>query len=306
VNPAILFPIITLGAVAAGAAMILFLVAKRFKVGVDRRIDEVTDILPGANCGGCGYPGCRGFAEALVEAADKGDISGLVCPVGSDETMMEVGHFLGIEMTEAEPSTVVLRCGGTREKAPQKLKYDGPVRCYISHEIFCGENGCSYGCVGLGDCVAVCEFAAISIDQKTSLPVVDVEKCVSCGACVKACPRNILEIRPRGRKDRRVWINCVNMEKGATAKKNCKAACIGCGLCVKICPEKIGAITMANNVAYIDPKKCIACGLCVPVCPTSAIRATFQPPKPKTATKKPVNGKTPQNKTDANCKEVKE
>lgn len=280
-NLVIIYSVITLGTVAAGAAMILFFVAKKFRVDEDPRIDEVLELLPGANCGGCGFPGCRGFAEALVNAADNGDISALMCPPGGSETMADVGKYLGLEVAATDPTTAVVRCSGSREKAPAKLKYDGPSKCAVAHSLFAGESGCPHGCLGLGDCVTVCDFDAIYIDENTGLPVVDVEKCVSCGACVTACPRSIIEIRPRGRKDRRVWISCINQEKGGVAMKNCKVACIGCGKCVKTCPEKIQAISMENNLAYIDPKKCIACGLCIPACPTGAILATFQPPKPK-------------------------
>lgn len=287
----ILYSVLILGAVAAGAAMILFFVAKKFRVDEDPRIDEVLELLPGANCGGCGYPGCRGLAEALVSAADKGDISGLNCPPGGGDTMADIGKYLGLEVGEAAPTIAVVRCGGTREKAPAKLNYDGPSTCAIATNLFSGENGCPFGCLGLGDCVTVCDFDAIEIDKETGLPVVN-DKCVSCAACVKACPRDIIEIRPVGRKGRRVWINCINKEKGAVAMKNCKAACIGCGKCVKECPEKVQAITLKNNVAYIDPEKCISCGKCIHVCPTGAISATFTPPKPKPKPKADAKAKT--------------
>jgi len=283
VNPVILYSVITLGSVAAGAAMILFFVAKKFKVEEDPRIDEVTELLPGANCGGCGYPGCRGFGEALVKGADEGDISALFCPPGGGDTMASVGKYLGLEVAESEPTVAIVRCSGTKEKAPSKLEYDGPKSCAVAHSLFSGENGCQYGCFGEGDCVTVCDFDAIYIDEKTGLPVVIEEKCVSCGACVTACPRNIIEIRPKGRRDRRVWVSCMNHEKGGVAMKNCKAACIGCSKCAKVCPEKVQAVVMDRFLAYIDPKKCIACGKCSPVCPTKAIEATFEPPKPKPA-----------------------
>jgi electron transport complex protein RnfB len=281
VNLIILYSVLILGAVAAGAAMILFVVAKKFKVDEDPRIGEVLELLPGANCGGCGYAGCRALAEALVKAADEGDISTLFCPPGGSETMDAVGKFLGLEAAEVTPTVAVVRCGGTREKAPAKLKYGGPANCALSHNLFSGENNCPYGCLGLGDCVVACKFDAIHINQETGLPEVIDEKCTACGACVKACPRDIIELRPKGRKARRVWVNCMNKEKGAVARKNCNAACIGCGKCVKECPDKVQAFTLENNLAYIDPDKCIACGKCISVCPTGAILATFTPPKPK-------------------------
>lgn len=291
----IMYSVITLGAVAAGAAMILFFVAKKFKVDEDPRIDEVLELLPGANCGGCGYPGCRGLAEALVKAADEGDISSLFCPPGGSETMTEVGKYLGVEAGAAVAKVAVIHCGGSHEKAPAKLEYDGPNKCVVSHRLFNGENGCPFGCMGLGDCVEACDFDAIFINPETGLPEVVDEKCVACGACVTACPRSIIELRPVGRKGRRVWVSCMNKEKGGVARKNCKVACIGCGKCVKECPEKIQAITLENNLAYIDPEKCIACGKCVNVCPTGAIVATFNVPKPKP---KPKPAPKPEAKPD--------
>ena len=280
-NEIILYSVISLGTIAAISAMILFFIAKKFKVEEDPRIDDVSELLPGANCGGCGYPGCRGLAEALVKGADVGSVDGLSCPPAGNEKMGEIAKFLGMEATASEPTVAVVKCGGSHEKSPRKLEFDGPLNCAIAHTVFAGEKGCPYGCLGLGDCVVSCAFDAIYIDPQTGLPVVIVEKCVSCGACVKACPRNIIEIRPLGRRDRRVWINCSSHDKGAAAMKVCKAACIGCGKCVKVCPEKIQAITLDNFLAYIDPKKCIACGKCISVCPTKAISATFELPKPK-------------------------
>ena len=272
-NPVILYSVATLGIVAAGSAVILFVVAKKFKVDEDPRIDEVTGLLPGANCGGCGYAGCRNMAEALVKAADQDDISALNCPPGGSDTMSAIGKYLGLDAGETAPAIAVVRCGGTYEKAPAKLEYDGPAKCAISHRLFNGQNGCPYGCLGLGDCVPVCKFNAIYIDKQTGLPVIRENKCTACGACVKACPRAIIELRPKGSENKRVWINCVNKEKGGVAMKNCKAACIACGKCVRECPEN--AISLNDNLAYIDPAKCTACGKCIVVCPTNAIAATL-------------------------------
>ncbi len=280
-NPVILYSVGALALLAGGSAIILFVIAKKFKVDEDPRIGEVTELLPNANCGACGFPGCSGFAEALVKGSDSGDISDLFCPVGGNDTMSDVGGFLGMTIEESAPTLAVVRCGGTKEKSVAKVDFDGPSKCAIAHTMFAGEGGCRYGCLGLGDCVDACDFGAIYMDETTGLPVVIPDKCTSCGACVKACPRDLIEIRPRGRKDRRVWVACRNCERGGVAMKNCKAACIGCGKCFDVCPPKVSAITVENNLAFIDSSKCIACGKCVVVCPTKAIHATFEPPQPK-------------------------
>ena len=155
-----------------------------------------------------------------------------------------------------------------------------------------GDTGCSFGCLGCGDCVAACQFGAISMDPVTGLPVVDEEKCTACGACVKACPKNVIELRNKGRKNMRVYVSCINKDKGAVARKACKAACIGCGKCAKVCPFE--AITVENNVAYIDFTKCKLCKKCVAECPTGAIHAVNFPvvkPKPEAAPAAPAAAK---------------
>jgi Na+-translocating ferredoxin:NAD+ oxidoreductase RNF subunit RnfB len=293
VNDVIIYAVVSLSAIGIAAAIILYFVAQKFKVVEDPRIDEVEDILPSANCGGCGYAGCRAFAENLVK---QGTLEGFYCPVGGAEVMSEIADLLGLEVEVKEPQVAVIRCNGSRTNAPKKINYDGPATCAFAHNLYSGESGCPYGCLGLGDCVAACEFGAMYMDEKTGLPVVIEEKCVACGACVRACPRGIIELRNKGKKSRRIFVSCINEEKGGPAKKNCSVACIGCGKCEKVC--EFDAITIKNNLAYIDYEKCKLCRKCVEVCPTNAIHEiNFPPRKPRPAKvaekpKEPVSTET--------------
>lgn len=279
--------VIVLGAVGLIAAVVLFVASKKFAVEEDPRIAQISEVLPQANCGGCGYPGCSGFAGACVKAADAGSIEGMLCPVGGQPVMEKVASILGMEAAAATPKVAVVRCNGTCENRPRVVEFDGVRSCRVALMTGTGETACAFGCLGCGDCVNACQFGAIKINPQTGMPEVDENLCTACGACAKACPRKIIELRPKGPKGRRMVVKCVNRDKGVVANKVCKASCIGCGKCVKACPFE--AITLANNLAYIDPEKCRLCRKCEEACPKGAIYAVnFPPRKPKTEVETPA------------------
>lgn len=276
----ILVAVISLGAIGLISAIVLFVASKKFAVYEDPRIGEVAEVLPQANCGGCGYPGCAGFAEACVKA---GSLEGKLCPVGGQPVMARVAAILGLEAASAEPKVAVVRCNGSCEHRPRTTRYDGVSSCAVANATYGGETDCTFGCLGCGDCVDACQFDAIHMNPETGLPEVDENACTACGACVKACPRRIIELRPKGKNNRRVYVSCVNKDKGAQTRKACSVGCIGCGKCVKVCPFE--AITLGNNLAYIDPAKCKLCRKCEAECPQGAILAVnFPPRKPKVET----------------------
>ncbi len=272
----LLYTILTLCVLGVLAAVILYFVAQKFRVEEDPRIDEVEKLLPGANCGGCGFAGCRGMADALVK---RDDISELFCPVGGGDCMKAIAAYLGKAAAEKQPEVATVRCGGTCEKRPRTNEYNGAKSCAVVASLYAGETGCAFGCLGLGDCVAACAFDAIHMNPETGLPEVDPDKCTACGACVKACPKMVIELRKKWPKNRAVYVSCVSKDKGAVVMKACKTGCIGCGKCEKVCA--FGAITVENNLAYIDPQKCKLCRKCVNECPTGAIRLVGMDPLPK-------------------------
>ena len=191
--------------------------------------------------------------------------------------MNKVSDILGMATTTAEPLIAVVRCNGTCEARPRTNVYDGAANCRIASALYKGDTDCSWGCLGHGDCVVACGFDAIHMNKDTLLPEVVEDKCVACGACVKACPKTIIELRKKGPKNRRIFVSCVNKDKGGVAAKACKSACIGCSKCFKEC--KFDAITMADNLSYIDHTKCRLCRKCVSVCPTHAIHELGFPPR---------------------------
>jgi Na+-translocating ferredoxin:NAD+ oxidoreductase RNF subunit RnfB len=276
----LLTAVVTLGAIGAGSAAILYLIGQKFRVEEDPRIQEVQDALPAANCGGCGFPGCASFAAACVKAET---LEGLGCPVGGQATMNKVAEILGQTAPVAAKKIAVVRCSGTCEHRPRTNLYDGASKCTIAAALYGGDTGCSFGCLGLGDCVDSCTFDAIRINPETMLPEVAEDKCTACGACVKACPKNIIELRKQGVKSRRIYVSCVNKEKGGVARKSCGTACIGCSKCQQTCPFE--AITIEDNLAHIIDDKCRLCRKCVPACPTgSIVELNFPPRKEENAT----------------------
>lgn len=268
----IIWTVVVLAGLGLVLSLLLFFVAKKFKVEEDPRIDEIEKVMPGANCGGCGYAGCRAFADTAVKAPN---LDKHYCPVGGNEVMKKVAAILGYEVKEKAPQVAVVRCNGNCENRPRTNEYDGTASCKVKAALYSGDTGCPFGCLSCGDCVGACNFGALSMDPATGLPVVDESKCTACGACTKACPKGIIELRNKGPRGMRVFVSCVNKDKGGVARKACTAACIGCGKCAKVCAQE--AITVENNLAYIDFTKCKLCKKCVAECPTGAIHAVNFP-----------------------------
>ncbi len=262
----IVLAIIALGGIGAIGALVLFFISRKFEVYEDPRIGEVTEALPAANCGGCGYPGCSGFAAACVKAET---LDGLYCPVGGSNTMQQVAQILELSVNMSEPQVAVVRCNGNCGNRLRTSVYDGAASCAIETSLYGGDTGCSFGCLGKGDCAVVCRFNALHINPSTLLPEIDEEKCTACGACIKACPKMLIELRKKGPKSRRIYVSCMNKDKGAVARKSCSVACIACSKCQQVCSFE--AIRIEHNLAYIDDQKCRLCRKCVKECPTSAI-----------------------------------
>ncbi len=191
--------------------------------------------------------------------------------------MEKIAHILGREVEAKDPEVAVVRCNGTPRHRPKTNEYDGAPTCIIAHTLYVGDTGCAYGCLGFGDCVEACNFDAIHMNLKTRIPEVADDNCTACNACVEACPRDIIELRKKNKKDRKIFVSCINQDKGAISRKVCEVSCIGCGKCVKACPYD--AISLENNLAYIDPYKCRLCRKCVPECPTNAILEINFPPR---------------------------
>ncbi len=240
-------------------AILLGMAAKVFAVEVDERIPKVRECLPGANCGGCGYPGCDGLAAAIV--AGEAPVNG--CPVGGAAAAAKVAEVMGVTAEEGERKVAHVYCNGGC-KAADKTKYEGLQDCNAAMRVASGPKACSYGCMGLGSCVKACAFDAIHVVNGVAL--VDQEKCVACGKCVATCPKKLISLVPVSKK---VHVNCMNRDKGPEVMKVCENGCIGCRMCERTC--KFDAIHVEGGVAKIDYEKCKNCKMCTKACPKGCI-----------------------------------
>ena len=256
----------SLSAMCAAFGVILGIAGKKFAVEVDPRVDAILQVVPGANCGACGQPGCGGYAEAVV----NGSVHARACAPGGASLYEKIAAILGTEVSDYEERTVAqVLCQGGTGQSKMLYRYKGVEDCHAALAAFKGPKACNYGCVRLGSCAKVCPFGAIEFGAD-GLPVVDYYKCTGCNKCVEECPQNLIKLVG---VTRQVHVRCVNIDKGKDAKRVCSVACIKCKLCEKNCPA--GAVHVvasgSGTVAVIDYDKCTNCGLCVDKCSTNAI-----------------------------------
>lgn len=256
----ILIPVVILASMGLIFGILLGIAAKIFAVKSDARVDKITEILPGANCGGCGYAGCGAYAEAIVN--DGAEVN--LCSAGGNKVAKEIASVMGVSVEEKEKCSARVFCRGATDKANVKLQYKGVSDCFAAQRMAGGPKECQYGCIGLGSCVSVCKFDAIHIVD--GVAVVDKDKCTGCGACVKKCPKKLIHIIP----DSKIHsVLCSNHDKGSVAKNLCQVSCIGCKICEKSCPND--AVKVDSFLSVIDYEKCVNCGICAEKCPKKII-----------------------------------
>lgn len=258
----IALPALIGGGIALSLGVLITIAGRIFSVPVDKKLETVTKILPGVNCGACGYSGCEAYARAIA-GKETEDIT--KCPVGGMETVKELAEYLGMETPDFVPKVAHVFCHGTIEHTQKRYDYSGTISCAAAHGLFSGPNSCTYGCIGFGDCEAACPYQAIYMAE--GIAHVDSSRCTACGLCVETCPKNLIEIIPKHLNA--YTVKCRNKWPGAQTRKNCKVGCIGCRRCYRVCEYE--AIHMDGPLAVIDQEKCTHCGDCIKVCPTSTI-----------------------------------
>lgn len=261
----ILIAALILGAMGLLFGLLLTYTSKLFAVPANPTRDAIREVLPSANCGACGYPGCDGCADAI--ACGKAPVN--ACPVGGAEVGAKIASIMGVEPASgADRKVARVVCQGDCTVAKEKFAYNGIMDCTAAATVNDGFKACRFACLGLGTCVNACQFDAIHIDPERHIAVVDEDKCTACGKCAEACPKGVIRLESASAP---VAVLCRNTAKLKQVMDVCKAGCIGCQKCAKAC--KFGAITMENNLPVIAREKCTGCQMCAEVCPTGAIRA---------------------------------
>jgi len=256
----ILYAVIALGGMGLAFGLVLALASKYLSTEQDERVPMIMEILPNANCGGCGYAGCSAYAQAVV----AGNASTSACPVGGAKLSAGIAEIMGVSADVAEVKVAKVLCVGKTDKTTLKYHYEGIEDCFSANRIAKGPKNCEFACVGYGSCVQTCPFDAIVIED--GIAVVDSEKCVACGRCVKICPKQVIELVPKSASN---IVLCSSKDKGAVVKSKCSVGCISCKICEKACA--FDAITVTDNLAKIDYSKCTRCGECAKKCPTKVI-----------------------------------
>jgi Na+-translocating ferredoxin:NAD+ oxidoreductase RNF subunit RnfB len=257
----ILISLIALGGLSFVLAMMLILANKKLYVYEDPRIDVVEDMLPHANCGACGYPGCRPFAEAVVSGVS---LPGK-CTVSSEEGRMAIADYLGVSLGAEEKRVARLACAGGTNVALNRASYQGLESCRAASLVSGGGKGCFWGCLGYGDCEVVCDFDAITMNE-FGLPIVDADKCTACGDCVEVCPKDLFSLQP---VSHRLWVACKNLEHGDEILEECQVGCTACGKCAMDAPGDL--IKMVNNLPVVDYSQAHQTKVPIERCPTGAI-----------------------------------
>jgi electron transport complex protein RnfB len=257
----IVIPVAVLGLLGAAFAVLLASANKRFAVQVNPKVEQILGLLPGANCGACGFAGCQGFADAV--AALKAGVS--ACLVGGPEVAKKIAEILGTAVETREQEVAFVACQGGRSRTRDKFEYEGVADCQAASVLFGGGKACAWGCLGMGSCERACAFDAIHVNAD-GVAVVDREKCTGCTKCVKSCPHELISMVV---KSQQVLVACRNHDRGKRAKEVCDVACTACKICEKNCPYD--AIHVIDNLAVIDFAKCTQCNICVEKCPQSTI-----------------------------------
>lgn len=236
-----------------------------FATPVNEKEEKIREVLPSINCGACGFSGCDGYAKALAE----GSAAPNLCAPGGSQVREAIAAQLGVQAEELRPSAAFVHCQGSCQVTKQKMDYQGVPTCAAANQTFGGPQACQQGCLGFGDCEVACDYGAISVSD--GVAKVDPAKCVGCLACIEACPKALIAMKPIF--DSPV-VACSNTDRGGSVRKICEVGCITCKRCVKACPAD--AITIENEVAVIDYDKCTDCGACIEACPQACIVKVLQ------------------------------